>query len=45
MGMPTRSSFDELKAVTANFSEKYGEGGFGSFFKGILLDGTKIAVK
>lgn len=37
----------ELKAVTDNFSphNKVGEGGFGSVFKGQLLDGQKIAVK
>ncbi|KAK4792436.1 hypothetical protein SAY86_022871 [Trapa natans] len=44
-GMPTRFSFEEIKGATASFSKKLGEGGFGSVFEGILLDGTKIAVK
>ncbi|KAK4762214.1 hypothetical protein SAY87_030098 [Trapa incisa] len=44
-GMPTRFSYEELKAATANFSKKLGAGGFGSVFGGILCDGTKIAVK
>ncbi|XP_058209746.1 probable leucine-rich repeat receptor-like serine/threonine-protein kinase At3g14840 isoform X1 [Rhododendron vialii] len=37
----------QIKAATNNFDEanKIGEGGFGSVFKGLLLDGTVIAVK
>ncbi|GMI72907.1 leucine-rich repeat receptor-like kinase with extracellular malectin-like domain 1 [Hibiscus trionum] len=37
----------QLKAATNNFdaANKIGEGGFGSVYKGILLDGTIIAVK
>ncbi|KAL8149820.1 hypothetical protein AgCh_006731 [Apium graveolens] len=37
----------QIKAATDNFSSenKIGEGGFGSVYKGILLDGTTIAVK
>ncbi|XXG90320.1 hypothetical protein AAC387_Pa12g2114 [Persea americana] len=37
----------QIKAATNNFnvSNKIGEGGFGSVFKGVLLDGTIIAVK
>ncbi|XWS18555.1 hypothetical protein CRYUN_Cryun32bG0055400 [Craigia yunnanensis] len=37
----------QLKAATDNFdaANKFGEGGFGSVYKGILLDGTIIAVK
>ncbi|KAL6202045.1 hypothetical protein ACLB2K_025756 [Fragaria x ananassa] len=37
----------QIKAATNNFDpvNKIGEGGFGSVFKGILLDGTIIAVK
>ncbi|CAN4104474.1 unnamed protein product [Withania somnifera] len=45
LGMPTRFSYDDLKAATENFTKKLGEGGFGSVFKGCLEDGTKIAVK
>ncbi|KAA8519597.1 hypothetical protein F0562_013958 [Nyssa sinensis] len=37
----------QIKAATNNFDDanKIGEGGFGSVYKGILLDGTVIAVK
>ncbi|KAK9936655.1 hypothetical protein M0R45_013484 [Rubus argutus] len=37
----------QIKAATNNFDpvNKIGEGGFGSVYKGILLDGTIIAVK
>ncbi|XP_056171465.1 G-type lectin S-receptor-like serine/threonine-protein kinase SD2-5 [Syzygium oleosum] len=44
-GMPTRFSYDDLKAITDNFSKKLGGGGFGSVFEGTLIDGTKVAVK
>nr|XP_011461992.1 PREDICTED: probable leucine-rich repeat receptor-like serine/threonine-protein kinase At3g14840 [Fragaria vesca subsp. vesca] len=37
----------QMKAATNNFDplNKIGEGGFGSVYKGVLLDGTIIAVK
>ncbi|XP_030972525.1 probable LRR receptor-like serine/threonine-protein kinase At1g07650 isoform X2 [Quercus lobata] len=40
-------TYRQIKAATNNFNaaNKIGEGGFGSVFKGILLDGTVIAVK
>ncbi|BBH01628.1 Cysteine-rich receptor-like protein kinase 3 [Prunus dulcis] len=40
-------SFRQLKAATNNFDKanKIGEGGFGSVYKGLLSDGTVIAVK
>lgn len=40
-------TFRQLKAATDNFDpgNKIGEGGFGSVFKGTLLDGSHIAVK
>ncbi|KAK1400084.1 putative LRR receptor-like serine/threonine-protein kinase [Heracleum sosnowskyi] len=40
-------TFQQIKAATDNFSavNKIGEGGFGPVYKGILLDGTTIAVK
>ncbi|XP_039161045.1 G-type lectin S-receptor-like serine/threonine-protein kinase SD2-5 [Eucalyptus grandis] len=44
-GMPTRYKYDDLKAITEDFSKKLGEGGFGSVFEGTLIDGTKVAVK
>uniref|UniRef100_A0A2N9GZA8 non-specific serine/threonine protein kinase n=1 Tax=Fagus sylvatica TaxID=28930 RepID=A0A2N9GZA8_FAGSY len=40
-------TYRQIKAATDNFdaANKIGEGGFGSVYKGILLDGTAIAVK
>ncbi|KAJ3684785.1 hypothetical protein LUZ61_013949 [Rhynchospora tenuis] len=38
-------SYAHLKHATRHFSIKIGEGGFGSVFKGRLLNGTEIAVK
>ncbi|XP_059078239.1 G-type lectin S-receptor-like serine/threonine-protein kinase At2g19130 [Cryptomeria japonica] len=35
----------ELKIVTRNFSSKVGSGGFGTVFKGHLIDCTLVAVK
>nr|XP_029120080.1 G-type lectin S-receptor-like serine/threonine-protein kinase At2g19130 [Elaeis guineensis] len=35
----------DLQRVTKNFSEKLGSGGFGSVFKGTLIDSTEVAVK
>ncbi|TYI04830.1 hypothetical protein ES332_A10G046900v1 [Gossypium tomentosum] len=43
--MPTRFSYQELKNVTNNFSNKLGEGGFGSVFHGTLPSGSQVAVK
>ncbi|KAK4767169.1 hypothetical protein SAY86_014919 [Trapa natans] len=39
--------YEEMKAATNSFhpSNKIGEGGFGSVYKGRLRDGTKVAVK
>ncbi|XP_039017069.1 G-type lectin S-receptor-like serine/threonine-protein kinase At2g19130 [Hibiscus syriacus] len=37
--------FGDLKSATKNFSEKLGEGGFGSVFKGMLPNSDAIAVK
>ncbi|CAO1945299.1 unnamed protein product [Urochloa humidicola] len=34
-----------LQSVTKNFSESLGKGSFGSVYKGVLADGTLIAVK
>ncbi|KAI4380169.1 hypothetical protein MLD38_006389 [Melastoma candidum] len=44
-GMPIRFSYQDLQTATNNFSTKLGQGGFGSVFKGVLLDGTRLAVK
>ncbi|KAK4781615.1 hypothetical protein SAY86_015717 [Trapa natans] len=42
-----RFTLRQIKAATGNFSveNKIGEGGFGSVYKGLLSDGTVIAVK
>ncbi|KAL6201304.1 hypothetical protein ACLB2K_025018 [Fragaria x ananassa] len=49
-GMDLQTGFftlRQIKAATKNFdpSNKIGEGGFGPVYKGVLLDGTIIAVK
>ncbi|KAL6616275.1 hypothetical protein ACP70R_038545 [Stipagrostis hirtigluma subsp. patula] len=40
-------SFDELKNCTSNFAEnnEIGSGGYGKVYKGILADGTRVAIK
>ncbi|KAK6140708.1 hypothetical protein DH2020_025547 [Rehmannia glutinosa] len=44
-GMPIRFTYKNLQIATNNFAVKLGQGGFGSVYKGTLLDGTQIAVK
>ncbi|XP_045800233.1 G-type lectin S-receptor-like serine/threonine-protein kinase SD2-5 isoform X1 [Trifolium pratense] len=44
-GMPIRYRYKDLEVATNNFSEKLGSGGFGSVYKGVLPDGTQLAVK
>uniref|UniRef100_A0A7N0V337 non-specific serine/threonine protein kinase n=1 Tax=Kalanchoe fedtschenkoi TaxID=63787 RepID=A0A7N0V337_KALFE len=44
-GLLTRFRYQTLVDATENFSEKLGEGGYGSVFAGTLRDGTEIAVK
>ncbi|CAA7402409.1 unnamed protein product [Spirodela intermedia] len=43
----TRFSLKQIKAATGNFNpeNKIGEGGFGPVYKGVLPDGSMIAVK
>ncbi|XP_004498744.1 G-type lectin S-receptor-like serine/threonine-protein kinase SD2-5 [Cicer arietinum] len=43
--MPIRYTYNDLESATNKFSMKLGQGGFGSVYKGILQDGTQIAVK
>ena len=42
-----RFSLRELQLATKNFSQSdvIGKGGFGKVYKGVLTDGTKVAVK
>ncbi|XP_030548307.1 G-type lectin S-receptor-like serine/threonine-protein kinase SD2-5 isoform X2 [Rhodamnia argentea] len=44
-GMPVRFSYKELQDATNDFSMKLGQGGFGSVYRGVLPDGTRLAVK
>ncbi|XP_021298451.1 G-type lectin S-receptor-like serine/threonine-protein kinase SD2-5 [Herrania umbratica] len=44
-GMPVRYSYGELCKATKNFSKKVGQGGFGSVYRGVMPDGTQLAVK
>ncbi|KAL3497379.1 hypothetical protein ACH5RR_040112 [Cinchona calisaya] len=43
--MPVRFSYHDLQTATNNFSVKLGQGGFGSVYHGVQLDGTQLAVK
>ena len=44
-GMPVRYSYKDLQEAANNFSLKLGHGGFGSVYKGVLPDGSLVAVK
>ncbi|XP_007023184.2 PREDICTED: G-type lectin S-receptor-like serine/threonine-protein kinase SD2-5 [Theobroma cacao] len=44
-GMPVRYSYGELCKATKDFSTKVGQGGFGSVYRGVMPDGTPLAVK
>jgi hypothetical protein len=40
-------TFKQLQATTSNFSSNnvIGNGGFGSVYKGVMQDGSKVAIK
>ncbi|KAH9722836.1 LEAF RUST 10 DISEASE-RESISTANCE LOCUS RECEPTOR-LIKE PROTEIN KINASE-like 2.1 [Citrus sinensis] len=40
-----RYNFSDVKKTTNSFKDKLGQGGFGSVYKGKLLDGRSVAVK
>lgn len=47
LGNLRRFRFRELQVATGNFSGKHilGQGGFGNVYKGVLQDGTPVAIK
>ncbi|KAM3354179.1 hypothetical protein ACQJBY_025059 [Aegilops geniculata] len=42
---PTRYAYTDITAVTGHFRDKLGQGGYGSVFKGVLLNDFHVAVK
>ncbi|XP_020265621.1 LEAF RUST 10 DISEASE-RESISTANCE LOCUS RECEPTOR-LIKE PROTEIN KINASE-like 2.5 [Asparagus officinalis] len=40
-----RYAYSDIKKITKSFSEKLGQGGYGSVYKGKLFDGNLVAVK
>ncbi|KAJ0987926.1 hypothetical protein J5N97_006282 [Dioscorea zingiberensis] len=44
-GLPKNFRYEELAAATNNFQNQIGRGGSGSVFKGVLSDGSVLAVK
>ncbi|PON79386.1 S-receptor-like serine/threonine-protein kinase [Parasponia andersonii] len=44
-GLPSRFEYEELVAATKNFNDQIGSGGFGTVYKGIMPDGSVVAVK
>ncbi|XP_024395305.1 uncharacterized protein [Physcomitrium patens] len=43
--LPPRFSYSKLQKATKNFSQKLGDGAFGSVYEGTLPNGTRVAVK
>lgn len=44
-GVPVQFSYKKLQQATKGFKEKLGEGGFGSVYRGVLLNKMVVAVK
>ncbi|XP_073124237.1 LEAF RUST 10 DISEASE-RESISTANCEUS RECEPTOR-LIKE PROTEIN KINASE-like 2.3 [Henckelia pumila] len=42
---PKEYKYSQIKKITKSFSEKLGQGGYGSVYKGTLTDGQFVAVK
>ncbi|XP_078182391.1 uncharacterized protein LOC144575994 [Carex rostrata] len=42
---PKRYKYAEVKKITGSFQHRLGKGGFGTVYRGILLDGRLVAVK
>ncbi|KAI3462555.1 hypothetical protein Pfo_019218 [Paulownia fortunei] len=42
---PKRYKYSEIKKITKSFSDKLGQGGYGSVYNGVLPDGCLVAVK
>ncbi|KAL3499704.1 hypothetical protein ACH5RR_038797 [Cinchona calisaya] len=42
---PTRYSYADIKRITGNFSDKLGQGGYGTVYKGQLSNEVSVAVK
>lgn len=43
--LPPRYSYSKLQKATKNYSQKLGDGAFGSVYEGTLPNGTRVAVK
>uniref|UniRef100_A0A1J3JT43 Putative receptor-like protein kinase n=1 Tax=Noccaea caerulescens TaxID=107243 RepID=A0A1J3JT43_NOCCA len=44
-GVPTKFKLEDLEEATDGFRSQIGKGGSGSVFKGVLKDGSQVAVK